>query len=528
MVIVPRASLVLACLLAGLGGAAAQTAGAASITAPVTATLTLTVDDAVRLARDHTPELAGERYDPLIGDTRVAQARGAFAPTFNSSVQRNSQLAPPTSFLVGNQGVSTRAFSSLLGVSQRVPWGGATYSLVWDSSRTVTDSFFTNFNPSLASRVSVTLSQPLLRDLAIDAQRFQLDQNRRNRDVAQTRLDESLARAEAEARRAYWGLVSSRAAVEVADQSLALARQLEANNRARVEVGQLPPLDLVAARAEVAQREEALLVARTQERQAEDRLRVLVLDAGSPDFWTTRIETADRVPAGVALVDVDGAIAAALRDRADLRRSRLERANAETAARFFGNQRLPDLRLQATYLANGIGGSRLIRSGGFPGVVVGTEDTSFGSVLNQLGGLDFPTWTVGLTLSYPIGTSADDASHARAELEARQSEARLRALEIRVAQQLREAAWNVDANRQRIDTSRAARGLAEQRLDAEQKRFEVGLSTSFLVVQAQRDLAQARTNELQARLAYERSVIDFDALQRAAPQPGAAAPAVTR
>ena len=154
--------------------------------------------------------------------------------------------------------------------------------------------------------------------------------------------------------------------------------------------------------------------------------------------------------------------------------------------------------------------------------------TDFGSVLNQLFGRDYPTWTVGLSVSYPIGQSTDDANYARARLETTQSQERLKSAEARVIQQVRDAGWKIEMNAKRILTTRAARELAEQRLDAEQKRLDVGLSTSFLVIQAQRDFTQAKTNELSAVLAYDLALVDFDALQQAgpaaAPAPAAATP----
>jgi outer membrane protein TolC len=122
-----------------------------------------------------------------------------------------------------------------------------------------------------------------------------------------------------------------------------------------------------------------------------------------------------------------------------------------------------------------------------------------------------------LSVSYPIGASADEANYARSRLESAQAEQRVKSAEARAIQQVRDAAWKVEMNAKRLDTTRAARQLAEQRLDAEQKRLEVGMSTSFLVIQAQRDLAQATTNELSAVLAYDLSLVDFEALQQAGP-----------
>jgi hypothetical protein len=174
--------------------------------------------------------------------------------------------------------------------------------------------------------------------------------------------------------------------------------------------------------------------------------------------------------------------------------------------------------VNASYQASGLGGTQVLRTGGFPGTIVGPGAvTDFGNVLGQLFGSDFPTWSVGVSVSYPLGQSIEEANHARGKLERAQADERFKGSEGRAIQQIRTAAYQVEMNAKRIETTRAARELAEQRLDAERKRLDVGMSTSFLVIQAQRDLAQAKTNELGAVLAYDLSLVDFEALQEAGP-----------
>jgi len=212
--------------------------------------------------------------------------------------------------------------------------------------------------------------------------------------------------------------------------------------------------------------------------------------------------------------DVDVAVRRALSERSDVAQARKQIENSDTSIALARNQVLPDLRAQATYLTNGQGGSRLLRSDGFPGTVIGTQNTSFGSVLGQVLSSDFPTWTVGLTLSYPLGRSVDQANLARARIERDQSAARVRSLELSVVKEVRDAALRLEQNRQRIETAKLGRELAEQRLDAEQRRFEVGMSTSFLVIQAQRDLAVARDNEQRSYLDYQLAAVTFERVQR--------------
>ena len=138
----------------------------------------------------------------------------------------------------------------------------------------------------------------------------------------------------------------------------------------------------------------------------------------------------------------------------------------------------------------------------------------FGDVLRQLFAANYPTWTVGFTVSYPLGRSAEQSTLARTAARARPGVARLRSSELKVVREVRQAAMQLEQNRQRIDTTRVGRELSEQRLDAEQKRFEVGMSTNFNVIQAQRDLAVARNNELQAQLDYQHALIAFDTVQK--------------
>jgi HAE1 family hydrophobic/amphiphilic exporter-1 len=495
-------------------GTSTPVAAAPATQAQTGTVLRMTRDEAIQMAVENNPDLAVSRYDPAISETQVAAARSAFLPTLQSAVTRNSELAPPVNLFSGTSGLQTDYWSSSVGVRQQMPWGGGNYLFSWDSSRTTTDSLISSFNPSLASSLQIAFSQPLLRDFKIDPARAQLDLSRRNREIADTRLTETSVNTKADAERAYWALVAAIARVDVEQRSVDLALELERTNRARVDVGQSPPLDLVAARAEVAQRRENLIVARTNARQAEDLLRTLTIDAKRDDFWNIHIEPADTTPAVGGPPNVDAAVTRALAERTDLIRTRKEILNTVTNISLTRAQTLPDLRIEANYLTDGAGGTRLLREGTFPGTVVGSQVTSFSNVLGQLFSADYPTWTLGLTLNYPLGNSTAHANHARAQIEREQSQARLRSLEISAVREVRDAASRVEQNQQRIETTKLGRELAEQRLEAEQKRFEVGLSTSFLVIQAQRDLAIARNNELQALLDYQLANIGFETAQQ--------------
>ena len=496
--------------------ALAPTVALAQAQAPATP-LSLSIDEAVTLALENNLDLKTDRLDPQIGATRVAAASGLFKPTVSSTVNRNNQLQPPSSLLFPTS-TQTDVVTTNVGLNQRLPWFGTSYTVAWDTSHTDSNSFLNSFNPLLRSGFSASVSQPLLRDLFTDAARTNLALSRNNRTIADTRLQESVVRTTAAVKAAYWNLVAARANVVARQAALRLAEELVRVNKAKVDVGQSPPIDLVSAQAEVASNQEQRIVAETTVKQSEDRLRVLIFDAARRDVWNVALEPTDTPPVGTAAVDLEAAVTNALRDRADLARARKDIENAGVALRLAGNQTLPDVRVNATYQASGLGGTQVLRSGGFPGTIIGPgQVVGFGTVLDQLFKSDYPTWAVGVSVSYPIGQSAEDASHARSRLEAQQAEQRMKSAEGRVIQQVRDAAWKVEMNARRVETARAVRELGEQRRDVEQRRFEVGMSTSFLVIQAQRDLAQSTQNELSAVLAYDLSLVDFEAVQQAGP-----------
>jgi outer membrane protein TolC len=505
---------VLAAALAVLLPAAASAQQSAAIGQSPTSSFRLTREDAVRLATENNPDLAVTRFDPLVSDARVAEARAAFVPTINSSLLRNSDTAPATNLFSGESSLQTRFWSGSAGLSQRLPRWGGSYDVSFTSARSTTNNPITSFTPSLTSSLQAIFSQPLLRNFKLDAPRAQLEIARRNRTIADVQLRERTFSVAADAEAAYWALVTANNAMDVQQRSLDLALELERTNRARVDVGQSPPLDLVSARAEVAQRRENLIVARTRALQAEDLLRTIVLDPKRADYWSVRLEPADRVPPISAPPDVDAAVRRALSERADIVEARRVIENSETSVLLARNETLPDLRAQVTYLTNGQGGTRLLRTGGFPGSIIGVDQTSFGSVLGQLLSADYPTWSVGFTLTYPVGKSVEEANLARARVERDQAAARIRSLELSVVREVRDAALRLQQNRERIETARLGRELAEQRLDAEQKRFDVGMSTSFLVIQAQRDLAVARENEQRSFLEYQLAAVAFERVQQ--------------
>ena len=476
--------------------------------------LQLSIDEAVRRALDNNPDLAAVRLSTQTEAARVAQSESAYMPVFSSLFGSSSNVTPPSNFLLGERGVDTNDLFTSAGVRQRLSRGGGSWNVSWDTSRTTSNSPLNSYDPSVQSGFLVAFSQPLLRDRKMDAAKQQTIVAKRDLSTSELRARESAVQMTAAVKQAYWMLKATLAHVTVQQRSLELAEELARQNRVRVDVGQTPPLDLLQAEAEVAQRRENLILATAAAGDAEDRLRRLIMDPADPSFWRIRLIPTDEPVVGGTLPDVDALASSDFAERYDLQRAQNELQNIVTNIDFLNDQKLPDVRLETAYRGSGLGGTQLVRSGPFPGSVTGTLNRSYGSVLGQMFGR-YPTWSLGLTVNYTLGRSYEEAGAARAQVERRQATQRIAGMKLEIAETLRQAARQVHSTAQRVEAARVGATLSEQRVNTEQRRFEVGLSTSFLVTQAQRDLLQAQVNLLRATLDHQSARVNFEALQQA-------------
>jgi outer membrane protein TolC len=320
-------------------------------------------------------------------------------------------------------------------------------------------------------------------------------------------------------RNAYYDLMYAIGNLAVQRQSLGLAQQSLKDNRARVEIGTMAPLDIVQAEAEVATREEAVILAEAAIERQQDTLRVLVYNPSAPEFWTARIEPTDTVTFVPTVVDTDAAIKAALTQRTDVVNARKNLEINDVSIRYFRNQSLPDVTANVNYNAQAIAGTQVVRARdpqtGLPtGAVVSSNSVGLFSGLGSTFTGDFPGWSVQLDIAYPIGKSTQEAQLARARLQQTQAERQVASLELAVTTQVRDAARNVQTNAKRVDATRSSRVLAERRLEAEEKKYQAGMTQNFFVLQAQRDLNVARNNELLALVEYAKSVVNYGAVQQ--------------
>jgi len=521
-----RASTVAACLFAsgpavsasGQGQPPAQTAQPPAKPAGNTAaTLRIGSDEAVRMALDNNLGIQTERLNPQLQTLAVSRALSAYTPELFGTTTRTSDTTPPTDFL--SQGVAVTTSGAVFGnggVRQQLPWGGR-YSLVLSGLRSTSNAPRTPFSPRLGSDLDATFIQPLLRGFRIDGFRQAVLQNRNQLEIADVQLAQRITQTSRTVRNAYFNLIAAISGLGVAEQSLELARTSLRNNQRRVEVGTMAPIDIVEAEAEVARQEETVIVRQGLIQSAEDNLRALIMNPAQPDFWTTKIEPSEQPVLAPQAVDIEAAIRNALTNRTDLVQLRKQIEGVDLDIKFNQNQRLPAIDVTAGYGLTGVGGTQYVYGAppadGGPPPVINQSQRSFTDVLRDVFANDFRNWSFSVNVSYPLGSSQADVALASSRLERQQAQVSQRQLEILVTAQVREAARDVSTSLQRVEATRKARDFAERRLEAENKRLSVGLSDTFRLFLAQRDLANAKQAELTAIIDYNRALIDFEAVQ---------------
>lgn len=504
------------------GGQAAVASPASSVQAATAATsgarLPLTLDDAVKLALDRNLDIAVQRLNPSTFDYSLATLRGNYKPTLTSQVNHQSITNPSTSTVAGaaaGAGIVQGATFFNGGVNQNFMWGGGSLAIALNNNKQTTTALTAVFNPTYNTNWSAQFTQPLLRNFKIDNTRQQLVVTALNQDISEIQLQASIINTVSNVRNAYWDLVFATQAVGVAKRSVELAEQLVRDNQTRVEIGTMAPIDVVQAQAQAATQRQNLALAEGTRRTSELALKRLIVGGTEDENWTASIdpiEPPDFVPQSI---DVNAAVRRALESRTDLQQAKKNLQVNDTTLRFLQNQTLPQMDLVARYGLVGLGGTQFITSGqGINRQVLGTIPGGYSDALGTLFGNTYPQWNLQLNMSYPLGQSGAEANVARARIQQNQVAAQLRQIELQIATDVTNAATNVQNAVERVQAAQAAREFAERQLEAEQSKFEVGMSTNYFVVQFQRDLATAQNSELQAVLAYRRSLVELERSQQ--------------
>ncbi len=473
------------------------------------------LEEAVSLALEKNLDIQVAKLEPQSVDFVVAGFQNQFNPVLASTVGQRDLFQLPTRTINGGSRVSQATTTYNASISQETKWFGGQYSLSWSNQRVASTDALATRNPLYTTGVVASYTQPLIRGFKIDNLRQQLSVNLINREISEESARATVTQTLANVRNAYWDLVFTQSAVDVALRATELADKLVEDNEARVEVGTLAPLDIVQAQAEAATRRQNLAAAEAAAQTAELALKRFLVSGTDDPLWRQTIRPVDLPQLSPAPTDVEGAVRTALSQRTDLINLRKNIDSNDINIRYFKDQSMPALDVTTSYGAQGLGGPELVRSGnGLDAPVGSIRPGGYFDALGLLRNIDYPNWNFNVTLTYPMFASQATAQHARARLQRNQNLTRIRALEVQVAAEVANAALTVQSNLKRVEAATAARELAQKRLEAEQSKFDVGMTTNFFVVQAQRDLRDAANTELRALADYRKSLVNFERAQQ--------------
>ncbi len=493
------------------GQTPAQTPAAPAV--PQGPVVNLTEQEAVARATEKNLTLISERITPQTWDYTMAATRAAYAFNLTSSLANNNANTPTSNIFEGGARTTTQQQSWSGGFSKQMWRGGGNYNLNWTNSRNETSSSNSTCNPCFNSGLVGTFTQPLMRNFRIDATRAAILTNEISQQIADLNLSAQEVSILAQVRNAYWELSYARLAVEAAQRSLELSTKLVGDNRARVEIGTMAPIDVVQAQAEEANRRQQLVTAQATLRNNELTLKRLIVSGTDDDLWRATIVPVDQPTVTPQPVNLEAAVANALSRRIDLTTTKKNLDSTDIQLRSLENQTKPQLDFVGSLNLAGRAGTSIPLRDPITGLTVTPPGGGYLDALQSVGAFDSPTWNLRLQFAYPLGTSAQEANVSRQRLLKQQTEASLKATELTVATEVTSAALAIRNSFEAMEATKVSRELSEQRLEAAQAKFDQGMATNYEVVQAQRDLADARNTELRRLLDYQRALVDFQRVQ---------------
>lgn len=437
-----------------------------------------------------------DSYDPILS-AGLRIEHGTFP--LNSSV-----LSGQVPFLQQNVGTANfnyfQAFRS-----------GTSMSVDFDNARTTDNTTTSSLVPQIQSGFRLTLRQRLLSGFGVGPNTRFIRIAHNNREISDVAFRNQVIATVSQIQNIYWDLVNAYEDMKVKERSLALADKTLSDDRDQVKIGALAPIEVMRAESEVAARSQDLLLSQNELQLQE----LLIKNAITRDLSDQVVAAAPVVPTDTmsisdqeAVVPVQDLIGDALSHRPELAEARIDLHNRDLSRKAASNAMLPTMDFVAWYGASGLAGEQNpslspppdnpIPRSGFP--------NAFATLFRN----DFPDYAVGLNITIPLRNRAAQADEIRSQLEYRQAQLRLQQLQNQIGIEVRNAQFALQQNRARVTTARKARDLAQQTLEIEQKKYSLGASTSYQVLQLQRDLAQAESNLVSAMSAYEKSRVELD------------------
>lgn len=470
--------------------------------------LSLTLEEAIEMALKNNNDIDASRNTVQIAEFNLRGARGIYDPLIEGESYYDSTSIPTASIIGGavNGSVTQKRYFGSAGFSGFSPYFGGSYAARFDSSRTKTSNTNATLNPQFPSLLTFTYTQPLLRNFRFDGRRRLIEIAKKNLALSDSQFRQRAIDVIAAVEQSYWDLAFALRNLQVQIDAVKQARtQLESNQR-QVEKGVLPPIDLVAAKAQITTFEQNVYTAQEDVTRAENTLKTLMLAERTASEWSRPITPVSPIDLDPPKIGLENAVAEALKGRPEITQYQ---ASADVNAideKYYRDQKKPEINIVGSYTAQGLAGTvTSVGTGRVPENLIGGYGTSLGNLIQ----LDYPSYRLGVTISLPWGNRVAEANLGRVLAEkTRIANQRAQAEQI-IEAEVRNALQALRSAEARLQSAAATRSSAEQLYQSEQRQFQAGTTTFFLVQQRQTDLISARGRELQAQTLLNRAISEF-------------------
>jgi HAE1 family hydrophobic/amphiphilic exporter-1 len=507
--------------------------------------ISITLQDAIQRALVNNNDVEISRDDVRLQRTRVVSLEGVFDPVFTISPTYSSTSNIFTS--------RTHDFRMNAGINQFIRQGGGTLSSFFNNQRTessfaqaqaTSGSISSSSSSALfSSNLGVNYTQPLWRNFRYDSRRHSVYVAQKNLEQTDSDFRLSATNTITNVQRAYWDFVFALRNQQNNVENVKLAEENLRQIEARITAGAAAPLERAEVATELANRQGDLLLATQQVATSENTLKQLVIRDPLSVEWTQTFMPTDPPTITLQTVNMDDAIKDAMDNRFELRRLKLQQQVNQSDIKYYRNQTKPQIDLNSSFSLNGLA------SGGIaPGVINTNQLTginelflfnslnstrqalglpvlvnpaltipasspqffgNFSRSFSNLFDASAPNYSVGVTISFPFRNRTAKANLEGAKIQEHQLDAQIRGQENTVLVDVRNAVQAVETDRQRVVTAQQARENAEIQLAGEQKLYENGKSTTFLLFQRENELTNARNNEIRSQTDYEKAIADL-------------------
>lgn len=504
--------------------------------------LSLTLDEAIRLALQNNNDIDSSKIDVQIAEFNLKAARGAYDPLISTEGYYESRTTPTASTIggAGSSGKVTQSdFRGLVSAGGFSPFAGGSYQFDYSSGRTTTNNQNATLNPQFPSSFSLSYIQPLWRGFRFDIRRRNIEIAKKNLSLTDSQFRQRVIEVVNQVEQAYWDLVFALRNLQVQIDAVKQARtQLESNQRL-VEKGVLAPIEIVAANTQITTFEQNVYTAQESVTQAENTLKTLILKQRGSEIWFRSLTPVSPVEIEAPRIPLETAVSDALKNRLELQQIGTNKEINNINERYYRDQTKPQVDLVGTYTANGLAGTanEITRTSNTvnpdllarinqlsaaqnlpplvipptttvtspPSALVGGAFSSFTDLLTAR----YPTYRVGVRVSLPLGNRVAEAELGRTLAEGNRLENQRLQQEQIIEAEVRNTLQSLRSAEARLQAAAASRLSAEQLYDSEQRQFRAGTTTVFLVLQRQNELLIARSRELQAQTDLNKAIANF-------------------